>query len=127
VAKVFALKSVAGIMAAMAHVAGMGGCWLASAGSMRRLGLAGGRAMQGGAREVWLGNGGVRTKGMHARVCKAEEDDATSPKEGVNPLDLEQELRKALESEESKVKICGFWRNFSVLGALGYIDRVSRV
>lgn len=125
-AKVFALKSVAGIMAAMAHVAGMGG-WLASAGSMRRLGLAGGRAMQGGAREVWLGNGGVRTKGMHAWVCKAEEDDATFPNEGVNPLDLEQELRKALESEESKVRICGFWRHFSVLGALGYIDRVSRV
>ncbi|KAG0611699.1 hypothetical protein M758_7G159300 [Ceratodon purpureus] len=87
-------------MAAMAHGAGMGVCWMAPTSSMR-LGMAGGRASGGVAREVCFGNGRVRiSKGLHAWACKAEEDE-NLPK-GVNPVDLEQEFRKALESEESK-------------------------
>lgn len=91
-------------MAAMAHASGMGVGWPAPIGSMR-VGLAGGRAshgVQGGVREVWFGNGRVKTRGMHAWACKAEED-AELPKEVVNPLDLGKEFQKALESEESKV------------------------
>ena len=90
----------------MAHAAGMGVCGLAPTDSMR-LGLAGGRAsggVQGHAREVRFGHGRVRTMRMHAWACKAGEDEDV-PKEAVNPLDLQQEFRKALESEESKVRL----------------------
>jgi len=86
-------------------MAAMAVCSLSPSRSMS-FAFAGETSLQGGRRELSLGHGRGRQRrsGMHAWACKAEEEDDERKEVFSNPLDLQGEFQKALESDESKVR-----------------------